>query len=42
MIKVIYAIIDNHNAQRKTKYDFLFRSSDYDEFQKYIKEKGLN
>lgn len=42
MTKIIFAVIDNHRKIRKTCYDIIYKSEKYEEFEKYIKEKGLN
>jgi len=41
MTKIIYAVIDNHKKEKHTCYDFLYRTSNYQEFKKFIIEKGL-
>lgn len=42
MTETVYAVIDNHKKGKKTKYDFMFRTKDFDEFKRYIEDKGLN
>jgi hypothetical protein len=42
MTNIIFAIIDNHKKYRKTKYDILFRTTNYKEYIKYVKCKGLD
>lgn len=41
MTKIIFAVIDNHNKGKRTGYDHIFKTTDYEKYQKYLKEKGL-
>lgn len=41
MTKIIYAVIDNHHKAKKTCYDIIFKTSNINEYLKYLEEKGI-
>ena len=41
MTDIIFAVIDNHKKSKKIHYDCLYKTQSYEDFKKFIAEKGL-
>lgn len=41
MTETVYAVIDNHRKKKGTTYNIIFKTKIIQEFEEYIREKGL-